>query len=166
MLVQLASSIQKDSIVDGLGIRSVIWFQGCSHNCKECHNPETHDMLGGYSVSLEDIYKEIDNLEFQDGITLSGGDPFYQVEAATKIAEYAHKKGLNVWSYTGFVYEDLIKNKDKYLKLLSNIDVLIDGPFMNNKKSFSCKFRGSTNQRIIDMNETLKKGVLVLHDEN
>ena len=81
MKVRLASELQPDSIVDGDGIRTVIWFQGCSHNCEGCHNPQSHDFNGGFSVELEDIFKEIDKLKYQNGITLSGGDPFFQPEA-------------------------------------------------------------------------------------
>ena len=165
MKVRLAGEIQPDSIVDGDGIRTVIWFQGCKHNCFGCHNPQSHDMNGGFEVELEDIFKEIDNLKYQNGITLSGGDPFFQAEAAAEIAKYAHKKGYNVWSYSGFTYEQLLKlsKTNKGIDdLLNNIDVLIDGRFELEKKSFECKYRGSSNQRVIDLNETRKQKELVL----
>lgn len=165
MKVRLAGEVQPDSIVDGDGIRTVIWFQGCKHNCYGCHNPQSHDMNGGFEVDINDIFKKIDNLKYQNGITLSGGDPFFQPEAAKEIACYAHKKGYNVWSYTGFTYEQLIKlslTKPSIKDLLENIDVLIDGKFELDKKSFECKFRGSTNQRIIDLNKTRETGELVL----
>lgn len=165
MKVRLAGEIQPDSIVDGDGIRTVIWFQGCKHNCFGCHNPQSHDMNGGFEVELEDIFKEIDNLKYQNGITLSGGDPFFQPEAAAEIAKYAHQKGYNVWSYSGFTYEQLLKlsKTNKGIEdLLNNIDVLIDGRFELEKKSFECKYRGSSNQRVIDLNETRKQKELVL----
>lgn len=165
MKVRLAGEIQPDSIVDGDGIRTVIWFQGCKHNCFGCHNPQSHDMNGGFEVELEDIFKEIDNLKYQNGITLSGGDPFFQPEAAAEIAKYAHQKGYNVWSYSGFTYEQLLKlsKTNKGIDdLLNNIDVLIDGRFELDKKSFECKYRGSSNQRVIDLNETRKQKELVL----
>lgn len=165
MKVRLAGEIQPDSIVDGDGIRTVIWFQGCKHNCFGCHNPQSHDMNGGFEVELEDIFKEIDNLKYQNGITLSGGDPFFQPEAAAEIAKYAHQKGYNVWSYSGFTYEQLLKlsKTNKGIDdLLNNIDVLIDGRFELEKKSFECKYRGSSNQRVIDLNETRKQKELVL----
>ena len=165
MKVRLAGEIQPDSIVDGDGIRTVIWFQGCKHNCFGCHNPQSHDMNGGFEVELEDIFKVIDNLKYQNGITLSGGDPFFQPEAAAEIAKYAHQKGYNVWSYSGFTYEQLLKlsKTNKGIEdLLNNIDVLIDGRFELEKKSFECKYRGSSNQRVIDLNETRKQKELVL----
>lgn len=165
MKVRLASDIQSDSILDGEGIRTVIWFQGCSHNCDECHNPETHDFNGGFEIELEELKKQIDELECQNGITLSGGDPFFQAEAATEIAKFAHTKGYNVWVYTGFLYEDLIKIS-KYKTLLENIDILIDGKFIKKLKSYDCKFRGSTNQRIIDVKKSLEQGEVVLYYEN
>ena len=161
MKIRLAAPIQTDSIVDGAGIRTVIWTQGCSHKCKGCHNPETHDFNGGFAYDVEDLKKEIDNLKSQDGITLSGGDPMFQPEACNLIALHAKSKGLNVWCYTGFTYEKLLemaKEKPIYKEFLGNIDVLVDGPFILSKKSFDCIFRGSTNQRLIDPKESLKSG--------
>lgn len=165
MKVRFAGEIQPDSIVDGDGVRTVIWFQGCSHNCPGCHNPQSHDFLGGFEMELEDVFQEIDKLKYQSGVTLSGGDPFFQPEAAYEIAKYAHGKGYNVWSYTGFTYDKLLelsKTNDKIKKLLEEIDVLIDGPFILDKKSFECKYRGSTNQRIIDLKKTREEGELIL----
>lgn len=163
MKVKLASDLQEDSIVDGTGIRTVIWFQGCLHNCKGCQNPETHDLDKGFLVDLEDIFESIDNLKYQDGITLSGGDPFFQVEPALEIAKYAHEHNLNVWAYTGFTFEALLKDKEK-MKLLNEVDVLVDGRFMEDKKSLNCKFRGSTNQRIIDVKKSLSSKEVVLYE--
>ena len=88
MKIRLASDLQPDSIVDGEGMRTVIWFQGCLHNCPGCHNPNTHDLNGGIELDIEDVKKQMDNLEFQNGISLSGGDPFFQPEAATALAIY------------------------------------------------------------------------------
>lgn len=164
MKIRLAGEVQPDSIVDGDGIRTVIWFQGCSHHCPGCHNPQSQSFDGGFEVELDEIFNEIDNLKYQNGITLSGGDPFFQPEAALEIAKYAHNKGYNVWSYTGFTYEqllDLEKVKPVIKELLDNLDVLIDGRFEIDKKSFECKFRGSTNQRVIDLNKTRELKELV-----
>lgn len=162
MEVRLASGLQKDSIVDGSGIRTVIWFQGCLHHCYMCHNPETWDLNGGIVFDLDDIKEEIKNLKYQSGITLSGGDPFFQAESATEIAKYAHECNLNVWCYTGFTYEELIEADDDKKNLLKNVDVLVDGRFENEKKSLACKFRGSTNQRIIDVPNSIEQGDIVL----
>jgi anaerobic ribonucleoside-triphosphate reductase activating protein len=165
MKIRLASPLQCDSIVDGEGIRTVIWTQGCPHNCKGCHNPETHDFNGGFEVDIDDIKKELDSLQNQDGITLSGGDPFAQPEACYEIAKYAKELGLNVWCYTGFTYELLLMmaaKKEIYLKLLQNIDVLIDGRFVIELRSLSTKFRGSSNQRVIDVKKSLDSGEVTL----
>ena len=161
MQIRLAASLQPDSIVDGEGIRTVIWTQGCNHHCKGCHNPETWSFDSGYLVNVDSVIKEIDSLTGQDGITLSGGDPFYQVEACTLIAKHCKNKKLNVWCYTGFVYEDLIKDT-KMLELLKYIDVLVDGPFVLNKRSLDLYFKGSSNQRIIDVPNSLKENKIVL----
>ena len=158
MKIRLADQdLLTDSIVDGEGLRAVIWTQGCSHNCKGCHNPETHAFDKGIVVDVEEVKKEIDELSLQDGITLSGGDPFFQPEACLEIAKYAKDKGLNVWAYTGFLFEKLI-NIPKAKELLKYIDVLIDGPFMLDKKSLTATYRGSTNQRIINIPKSLKDG--------
>ena len=163
MIVRLAADIQPDSILDGSGIRTVIWFQGCLHNCEGCQNPETHDMNGGIVVDVDEIKMKLKNLKYQSGITLSGGDPFFQPEAALEIAKFAKSIGLNVWAYTGFTYEALLSDKSR-LDLLKNVDVLVDGKFMMDKKSLNCKFRGSTNQRLIDVKKSLEAGGVVLYD--
>lgn len=163
MIVRLAADIQPDSILDGSGIRTVIWFQGCSHNCKGCQNPETHDMNGGMVVDVDELKMKLKNLKYQSGITLSGGDPFFQPDAALEIAKFAKSVGLNVWAYTGFTYEALLSDKSR-LDLLKNVDVLVDGKFMMDKKSLNCKFRGSTNQRLIDVKKSLEAGGVVLYD--
>ena len=165
MKIRLASPLQCDSVVDGEGIRTVIWTQGCSHNCKGCHNPETHDFNAGALIDVEEIKEELDNLTFQDGITLSGGDPFMQPDACLEIAKHAKKIGLNVWSYTGFTFEQLKKMssiKPVIMKLLENIDVLIDGKFILEEKSYDLAYRGSKNQRIIDVQKSLKNNEVVI----
>lgn len=166
MQIRLAAELQKDSIVDGEGIRAVLWTQGCSHNCPGCHNPFTHDFNGGALIDLEEVYSWIDELEGHDGITLSGGDPMFQPLPCYYIAKYAKKKKLNVWCYTGFTFEELLdraKCDKNILKLLKEVDVLVDGKFKLEQKSFDVKFRGSKNQRIIDVKKSLeeKKAVMV-----
>ncbi|MBE6140792.1 MAG: anaerobic ribonucleoside-triphosphate reductase activating protein [Firmicutes bacterium] len=165
MEVRLASNIQKDSILDGEGLRAVIWFQGCSHNCFGCHNPETHDFNKGFLVDIEELKKQIKDLKYHQGVTLSGGDPFFQVDAAYEIGKYCQQLGLNVWAYTGFLYEDILKN-EKLKKLLEVVDVLVDGKFVLELKSLNYKFRGSSNQRIIDVKKSLEKGEVIKLYEN
>lgn len=165
MKIRLASTLQYDSIVDGEGIRTVIWTQGCPHNCPGCHNPKTHSFDGGFLIDVEDIKKELSSYKNQDGITLSGGDPMMQPEACFEIASHAKKLGLNVWCYTGFTYEALLnkaRDNDIYLKLLQVIDVLIDGRFVLTQRSLSLKFRGSSNQRVIDVPKSLEESEVIL----
>lgn len=165
MKIRLAAYLQPDSIVDGEGIRTVIWTQGCPHHCLGCHNPETHNIEGGALVDLEEVYEIIDSLEGQDGITFSGGDPFMQPKACSEIAKYARKKGYNIWTYTGYTFEQLMslsKTKLEIMDFLREIDVLVDGKFELSKKSYNTLFRGSSNQRIIDVKQSLKKGKTIL----
>ncbi len=164
MEVRLVKGLDCDSIVDGPGIRTVVWFQGCTHNCFGCHNPESFAMDGGILFDVEEIKNEIRNLEMQDGITLSGGDPFFQPNAMLEILKFSRECGLNTWAYSGFLYDDILKMSIKnpvYLDILKNLDVLVDGKFVLEKKSFDVKFRGSTNQRLIDVKESLKSKKVV-----
>ena len=168
MKIRLAGDITTDSIVDGEGIRSVIWTQGCIHNCPGCHNPETHDFNGGFLREVSDVCEEIKNIEFQDGITLSGGDPLAQIDACLEIAKFAQGIGLNVWCYTGYKIEDLLKRcqKEKNLKeLLENVDVLVDSPFILELKSYNVPFRGSNNQRLIDSKKTIKENKVCIYKD-
>lgn len=169
MEIRLASPIQYDSIVDGEGMRAVIWTQGCPHNCEGCHNPSTHDFKGGFITDTETLIEELkENLRFQDGITLSGGDPFMQPEAVLEIAKYAQECDKNVWAYTGFTYEVLLKmgKKNKaIMDLLNYVDVLVDGKFMLELKSLDLFYMGSRNQRVIDVKKSLKSNETVLIKE-
>ena len=167
--IRLAADLQSDSIVDGPGLRTVIWTQGCSHHCRGCQNPQTWDFEGGGEVPIKMVLEAIDKLHYQNGITFSGGDPMFQPEACTKIAKYCKEKGYNIWVYTGFKYEELIKmSKEKpiYKKFLSYIDVLVDGKFKLKERNLNILFRGSTNQRLIDVQKTLSSDEIVLFDES
>ncbi|MBO5138393.1 MAG: anaerobic ribonucleoside-triphosphate reductase activating protein [Bacilli bacterium] len=171
MKIRLAADIQPDSIVDGLGIRTVIWTQGCSHNCKGCHNPSTHDFNDGFIIDVEELKDEISQLESQDGITFSGGDPMFQAEACCEVAKFIKDLGMNVWCYTGFTFEELLDmsiNNKFIMNFLNNIDILVDGKFEMSKRSYDLKFRGSSNQRIIDVKKSLLFGqveILSLDDD-
>lgn len=159
MKIRLAADLQTDSIVDGEGIRTVIWTQGCPHNCFGCHNPDTHDFNDGALIDVDSIKIKLDSLNGQDGITFSGGDPMCQPEACKEIAMYAKKLNLNIWCYTGYTYEQLMilaKSNKKILDFLKCIDVLIDGKFILEEKSLDIAFRGSKNQRIIDVQKSLQ----------
>lgn len=169
MGIRLASELQQDSIVDGTGIRAVIWTQGCEHKCPGCHNPSTHDMNGGFDKDIEELKKEISSLELQDGITFSGGDPFFQSKECAELANHIKSLGMNIWCYTGFTFEKLLKLSNKQpsiMEFLENIDVLVDGLFIISKRSYSAKFRGSSNQRIIDVKKSLETGKTILISED
>jgi len=148
------AGINKESIVDGPGIRLVVYTQGCKHNCVGCHNPETHSFDGGQLISIYEIFNMIKGNPLLDGITFSGGEPFEQAEKVAILGEKVKKTGLNVVTYTGYIYEEILgqlpKNKS-WERLLNCTDILIDGPFQIDKKSLELKFRGSSNQRIIEV---------------
>jgi anaerobic ribonucleoside-triphosphate reductase activating protein len=161
MQIRLAADLQTDSIVDGEGVRTVLWTQGCPHNCKGCHNPGTHDFNGGALVDIDYIIDELKGLKGQDGITLSGGDPMCQPLECLEIAKAVHKMGLNVWCYSGFTYEAILRNPNQ-MKLLKEVDVLVDGKFVLEEKSYDLYFKGSRNQRIIDVKKSLEEEKVVL----
>jgi anaerobic ribonucleoside-triphosphate reductase activating protein len=169
MKIRISSPTTFDSIVDGPGLRMVVWTQGCIHNCKNCHNPQTHDLCGGFEVDTKDIIDKIKSLKLQRGITLSGGEPFLQPEALEEIAKEAKHNKLDVWSYTGFTFEQLLNKKNpsyfKNLNLLKQIDILVDGKFIVDRKDINLKFRGSSNQRIINVQKSLKYKQTILAEE-
>lgn len=164
MTIRLAKELDYDSIVDGEGIRTVIWTQGCKHNCPFCHNPSTHSFSLGFDVEIDKIKKELSNIKGQTGITFSGGDPMEQPKECAEIAKYAKSKNLNIWCYTGYTYEKLLNMNDDILNFLNYIDVLVDGPFLIKEKSYSVKFRGSKNQRLIDVQKSLAENKVILYD--
>ncbi len=160
--IRLASPIQYDSIVDGEGLRIVLWLQGCPHRCFGCHNLETHDYKGGQLYEINDIVEEINGCGYFDGITFSGGEPLLQVEAVLEIAK---KIKCNKWLYSGYLFEDIIKmsqiNRNLEV-LLKELDVIVDGRFDLDLKSLNLNFRGSKNQRIINVKQSLKKNKVVI----
>ena len=153
--------IANDSIVDGPGLRLTVFTQGCPHDCPGCHNPQSHDFAGGKEMDTEEILQKMRANVLLDGVTLSGGEPFCQPEACLEIAKAAHAAGLNVWGYSGYTFEQL-REKSECAALLAELDVLVDGPFVLAKRSLECPWRGSTNQRLIDVKESLRTGEAVL----
>lgn len=161
--IRLAAPLQTESIVDGEGIRMVIWNQGCLLKCPGCHNKETHPLCGGFEETIENIKKEIgDNAWRHQGITLSGGDPFLQPQSNKELADYAHSLNLTVWAYCGETFEQLIKRKET-LELLESCDVLVDGPYIRELRDIRLAFRGSSNQRIIDVQASLKENKVIIY---
>ncbi len=149
-----------DSIVDGDGIRFTIFTQGCPHNCEGCHNPQTHDFNGGKIVSTDELLEKIKQNPLLDGVTFSGGEPFCQAHGLAVLGEKIKSLGLDITTYTGYTFEELYKNRDKnhWGELLSVTDILIDGRFVLALKDWTIKFRGSSNQRYIDCQTSLKEG--------
>lgn len=156
--------VVEESIVDGPGIRYSIFVQGCSHGCPGCHNPESHSPKGGELRSIESVLGGIRSNKLIAGVTLSGGEPFEQPHACATLVQHLKADGYNIWTFTGYLYEDLIKmsrvNPD-IACLLDNIDVLVDGPFVEELKSLELDWRGSSNQRVIDLAKTRDVGAIV-----
>ena len=158
MKLKIADIID-DSVVDGEGYRLAVFTQGCQHNCPECHNPQSHDMNAGRWVEIEDILKIIKDNPLLSGVTFSGGEPFLQPKPLTMLAKKIHELNLNIWCYTGFTYEELcMKNNKDVDDLLENIDILVDGKFIVEQRDLSLLYRGSSNQRIIDLKTKRKEG--------
>ena len=160
MKIRIAGIIE-ESFVDGEGVRFAIFVQGCPHKCKGCHNPETHNFGGGKILNTEKIISDFAKSPLIIGITLTGGEPLCQIDAVTELAKAAKNFGLNVWCYTGFTYEDLFSN-DKIKHFLNYVDVLVDGKFIESQRDLNLSFRGSTNQRLIDVTESLSKNKIIL----
>lgn len=144
------AGIQKESCVDGEGLRYVVFMQGCKRNCKGCHNPNTHDLNGGIIVDTSDIIAEIKKNPLLQGVTLSGGEPLLQIAPAAEIASAAKAIGLNVWLYTGYKFEDIPTDADELLK---SVDVVVDGEYIEPQRDLTLAFRGSKNQRVICLNK-------------
>ena len=152
------SGIVSDSIVDGPGIRTTIFCQGCPHHCPGCHNPETWDVGCGTQVPVEDLVDIVRSNPLCRGVTFSGGEPFAQAAGFAKLARLLKEKGYEVASYSGYTFEELLSGSDDQKELLSSIDILIDGPFLMAEKSLEIDFRGSRNQRILDVKKSLAEG--------
>jgi anaerobic ribonucleoside-triphosphate reductase activating protein len=163
------AGIVKESIVDGPGIRYVVFAQGCKHNCPGCHNPETHSFNGGILVDIEELIQQMKQNPLIDGITLSGGEPFEQAEGFGELAMRAKKQGYSVMTYTGYTFEYILENMESingWRKLLTNTDTLVDGRFELDKRSLELKYRGSYNQRIIDVKQSIDLTDEMYYSEN
>lgn len=164
------AGIEEESIVDGPGIRLVVFTQGCSHKCKGCHNPKTHNYAGGYDIEIDDIINMVKSNPLLDGITISGGEPFEQALYASQLAKKVKALGLNVITYTGYTFEEIVSNLTNnhgYRELLLETDLLIDGRFEITQKDLTLPFRGSRNQRIIDVkNSIISKEIILYRGEN
>ncbi len=158
------AGVVKESIVDGHGLRFVVFCQGCPHHCPGCHNPQTHDFNGGYDIDTDRIIEEIRKNPLLQGVTFSGGEPFSQPEAFLELAKQIKSiKGmkLDITAFSGYTYEQLQKRAETepaVEKLLSLCDYLIDGPFILSERDLNLKYRGSRNQRYLDLNRSRVEG--------
>lgn len=161
------AGIDYESIVDAEGVSCVIFFSGCRHNCAGCHSPKTHDFNYGKLLDkeyIEEINSEIKKRSFIRSIVLSGGDPMYSAKEILKVLPKIETKGKSLWCYSGFTYEQIIRDKDMY-ELLSKCNVLVDGKFELENRDISLRFKGSSNQRIIDIAKSIKENKIVLWNE-
>ncbi len=146
-----------DSIVDGPGLRFGVFVQGCPHDCPGCHNPESHDPMGGYEESIEGLVDEIAANKLIHDVTISGGEPFAQPAACATLARHLKERGFGIWVYSGYTYEQLCKGAEEdagTAELLRMADVLVDGPFIEREHSYTLRWKGSANQRVIDLQKT------------
>jgi anaerobic ribonucleoside-triphosphate reductase activating protein len=156
------SGISEESVVDGPGYRFVIFTQGCPHNCPGCHNPQTHPREGGSVVSGSRLLERLGRNPLLQGVTFSGGEPFMQAAALVLLAKQIRSLGKDIVTYTGYTWERLISGADaenSWMELLNETDYLVDGPFIRELKSLEIPFRGSANQRIIDVKTSLPSGI-------
>ena len=152
MQIRLSGPLERDSIVNGDGLRAVLWTQGCPNHCFGCQNPETWDFNGGMLVDVEEVKEKLRAMKGQTGITFCGGEPFVQPEACKEIADFCRNElGWNVWSFSGFTYEEIKDFGGAAWEFLKSLDALIDGRFILAERDLSLKFRGSRNQRILHL---------------
>ncbi|MCL2220869.1 MAG: anaerobic ribonucleoside-triphosphate reductase activating protein [Oscillospiraceae bacterium] len=165
VVVMQIAGIVEDSIVDGPGLRFVVFTQGCQFRCAGCHNPDTWDESGGENIDVAKLIDKMRANPLTDGLTLSGGEPFEQVADSAQLAAAARSFGLNVWVFTGFVFEELCRLSESDASIsefLGNIDVLVDGPYVESERTLSVKWCQSRNQRVLDIRQSLVTGAPVL----
>ena len=161
-------NITHDDMNNGDGLRTVLWVAGCSHHCYNCQNPETHDACGGIKFDGSAYEELINSLkpDYISGITFSGGDPLHvnNIRTVTELAKTVKDLGKTVWLYTGSCWEYLyMKHKEGIINILNYVDVLVDGEYIDHLRDINLKWRGSSNQRVIDVQASLKYGKCILH---
>ena len=153
--------IIEETMVDGPGIRTAIYAAGCTHRCQGCHNPQSWDIRAGQRMSMEEILSPILGDPFAD-VTFTGGDPMMQPEGFTELARAIKKRsGKTIWCYTGYLFEEVIRMSAQ-AEMLKYIDVLVDGPFVQDLRDEQLRFRGSSNQRLVDVQRSLKEKKTIL----
>ena len=153
------AGVVENSFTDGPGVRFALFVQGCPHHCPGCHNPQTHDFAGGSETTVGALLAALDEDPLVSGLTLSGGEPFCQAAACAELAKAAHARGKDVWTWSGWTYEQLREKAERepeVAELLRQTDVLVDGPFIEAQRDLDLEWRGSANQRVLE----LKDGVI------
>ena len=163
-LIRLAG-IAENSLVNGKGLRKVFFSQGCSHHCEGCFNQHTWEFAGGRMFDMDELIQKVKDEPFLDGVTFSGGDPFQQADKFAYLAKKLHEANINIWAYTGYTFEELMKlaQTNPHIKqMINNVDVIVDGRFMKDKMSENLKYCGSSNQRVIDVKSSLNENKIIL----
>lgn len=163
MEIRISGTVS-ESIVDGPGFRYTIFVQGCPHNCPGCHNPQTHDFNGGKNVDTDELFAECVEDPLNKGVTFSGGEPFCQAEALYELGKRFKERGYGIWCYTGWTWKELRKKAEteEFVgKLLEIVDVLVDGRFILERRTLSLPFRGSENQRLVDVRASLAEDMVI-----
>ena len=160
MKIRIAGTVS-ESIVDGPGFRYTVFVQGCPHNCPGCHNPQTHDLNAGKLVDTDELFNECIEDPLNKGVTFSGGEPFLQAAALYELGKRFKERGMSLWCYSGWTWEELQARGEEVQKLLSITDVLVDGNFIEERRTLSLQFRGSDNQRLVDVQASIIKGAVV-----
>lgn len=151
-MIRLSGPLEHDNIVNGDGLRAVLWTQGCPNHCPGCQNPETWDYCAGMLVPIDDVLQQLSQFKGQTGLTFCGGEPFVQAKACKIIADYVRRElGWDVWSFSGFTHEIIQEYGGAPWELLKSLDALIDGPFILKQRDLSLRFRGSKNQRLLKL---------------
>ena len=150
--IRLSGPLERDNIVNGDGLRAVLWTQGCPNHCPGCQNPETWDYEAGFLIEIDEIKKRLSEFKGQTGLTFCGGEPFVQPKACKEIADFVRKElGWDVWSFSGFTYETIKEYGKEPWDFLKSLNALIDGPFILKQRDLSLRFRGSSNQRLLKL---------------
>lgn len=163
-LIRLAG-IAENSLVNGKGLRKVFFSQGCSHHCEGCFNQHTWEFAGGRMFDMDELVQKVKDEPFLDGVTFSGGDPFQQADKFAYLAKKLHEANINIWAYTGYTFEELMKlaQTNPHIKqMINNVDVIVDGRFVKDKMSENLKYCGSSNQRVIDVKSSLNENKIIL----
>lgn len=155
--------IVEGTSVDGPGLRTAIYFAGCHHKCPGCHNPQSWDMDGGKEMTVNEVMTVIDENGFN--VTFTGGDPLYSLDDILPLAKAVKESGYTLWCYTGFSYEDIV-NDESLRRILDYADVVVDGPFVESLRDVKLRFRGSSNQRLVDVNRSLEASSMITYGDN